>query len=207
VNLPHDKCYCFIISVSLEFRHSVDVYSSEVAKLSCRLLEFMAKGMGAEPASLLGMFEGQPQGMRMNYYPPCWQADQVLGLSPHSDACGLTILLQKKDVQGLQVKRDGKWFAVDALDGALIVNVGDVLEILSNGKFRSAEHRAVIHQNTERISVAVFHQPCQDLIVGPLPEFVKGDKVRYRSTSYRDFLTQFLKAKLDGKNHLEKLKL
>jgi len=40
--------------------------SSEVAKLSCRLLEFMAKGIGAEPASLLGMSEGQPQGMRMN---------------------------------------------------------------------------------------------------------------------------------------------
>jgi isopenicillin N synthase-like dioxygenase len=95
------------------------------------LLEFMAKGMGAEPASLLGMFEGQPQGMRMNYYPRCWQADQVLGLSPQSDACGLTILLQKKDVQGLQVKRDGKWFAVDALDGALIVNVGDILEVLT----------------------------------------------------------------------------
>ncbi|CAL4915533.1 unnamed protein product [Urochloa decumbens] len=189
------------------FRRSVDVYSSEVAKLSCCLLEFMAKGMGAEPASLLGMFEGQPQGMRMNYYPPCWQADQVLGLSPHSDACGLTLLLQKRDVQGLQVKRDGKWFAVEALDGALIVNVGDTLEILSNGKFRSAEHRAVIHQNKERISVATFHQHCQDLIVGPLPEFVKGDKVRYRSTSYHDFLTQYLKAKLDGKNHLEKLKL
>ncbi|KAF8697910.1 hypothetical protein HU200_035407 [Digitaria exilis] len=181
------------------FRHSVDVYSSEVAKLSCRLLEFMAKGVGAEPTSLLGICEGQHQGMRMNYYPPCWQADRVLGLSPHSDASGLTLLLQKKGVQGLQVKRDGKWFPVDALDGAFIVNVGDVLEILSNEKFRSVEHRAVIHQNKERISVAIFQQPCQDLTVGPLPEFVKGDKVRYRSTSHQDFLTQYLKAKLDGK--------
>lgn len=87
--------------------------------------------MGAEPASLLGIFEGQHQGMRMNYYPPCWQADQVLGLSPHSDASGLTLLLQKKGVQGLQVKRDGKWFPVDALDGAFIVNVGDVLEVIN----------------------------------------------------------------------------
>nr|CAB3495275.1 unnamed protein product [Digitaria exilis] len=162
------------------FRHSVDVYSSEVAKLSCRLLEFMAKGVGAEPTSLLGICEGQHQGMRMNYYPPCWQADRVLGLSPHSDASGLTLLLQKKGVQGLQVKRDGKWFPVDALDGAFIVNVGDVLEILSNEKFRSVEHRAVIHQNKERISVAIFQQPCQDLTVGPLPEFVKGDKVRVK---------------------------
>ncbi|KAL6642696.1 hypothetical protein ACP70R_020877 [Stipagrostis hirtigluma subsp. patula] len=189
------------------FRHSVDVYSSEVAKLSCLLLEFLAKGMGTEPASLVGIFENQAQAMRVNYYPPCWKADQVLGLSPHSDVCGLTILLQMKDVQGLQIKRDGKWFAVDALDGVFIVNVGDTLEVLTNGKFRSAEHRAVTNTNKERISVPMFHYPCQDLMVSPLPEFVKDDKVRYRSTSFHDFFTQYLKAKLDGKNNLERLKL
>ncbi|KAL6642694.1 hypothetical protein ACP70R_020875 [Stipagrostis hirtigluma subsp. patula] len=132
---------------------------------------------------------------------------RVLGLSPHSDAAGLTVLLQSKDVQGLQVKRDGKWFAVDALDGVFIVNVGDTLEILSNGKFRSAEHRAVVNPNKERISVAMFHHPCRDWMLSPLPEFVKDDKVRYRSTRYPEFLTQYLKAKLDGKNHLEILKL
>uniref|UniRef100_A0A0A8XUJ1 Isopenicillin N synthase-like Fe(2+) 2OG dioxygenase domain-containing protein n=1 Tax=Arundo donax TaxID=35708 RepID=A0A0A8XUJ1_ARUDO len=103
--------------------------------------------------------------------------------------------------------KDGKWFAVDALDGAFIDNVGDTLEILSNGKFRNAEHRAVIHPNKERISVAMFHYPRQDHVVSPLPEFVKDDKVHYRSTSYQDFLMQFFKAKLDGKNHLERLKL
>ena len=88
----------------------------------------MAKAAGAEPALLLGVFQGQPQGMRVNYYPPCRQAaDRVLGLSPHSDASGMTLLLQmNNDVQGLQVKKDGRWFAVD---GAVIVNVGDVLEV------------------------------------------------------------------------------
>lgn len=113
-----------------EFRHSIDVYSSEVAKLSCRVLEFMAKGVGAEPASLLGVFGGQLLGMRVNYYPPCRQADRVLGLSPHTDPSGLTLLRQKNDdVQGLQIKKDGKWFAVDVLDGAFVINVGDALEV------------------------------------------------------------------------------
>ena len=49
-------------------RHSVDVYSSEARQLAYRLLEFMARGASAEPASLRGMFEGQTQGMRVNYY-------------------------------------------------------------------------------------------------------------------------------------------
>jgi isopenicillin N synthase-like dioxygenase len=73
------------------------------------------------------------KGMRVNYYPPSKQADRVLGLSPHSDACGLTLLLQMNhDVQGLQVKKDGKWFPVHTLHGAFVVNVGDVLEVITS---------------------------------------------------------------------------
>ncbi|GJN07833.1 hypothetical protein PR202_ga25699 [Eleusine coracana subsp. coracana] len=191
------------------FRRSVDVYSSEVAKLSCRLLEFMAKGVGAEPASLIGVFGGQPLTMRVNYYPPCRQADRVLGLSPHTDPNGLTFLRQKDgDVQGLQIKKDGKWFVVDVLNSAFVINVGDTLEVLSNGKLRSVEHRAVIHPRKERISVAMFQFPCQDLMLSPLPEFMtKGEKVRYGSTTYQDFMTQFFSAKLDGRRHVERLKL
>ena len=94
------------------------------------LLEFMAKDMGAEPASLLEMFQGQPQGFRMNYYPPCWQANEVLGMSPHTDAAGLTLLLQVNGMPGLQIRKDGKWFTVNALEGSLVVNVGDVLELM-----------------------------------------------------------------------------
>ncbi|CAD6203681.1 unnamed protein product [Miscanthus lutarioriparius] len=192
------------------FRDSVDSYSSEASKLAYHLLEFMAKGVGADPASLRGVFQGQVRGMRANYYPPCRQAaDRVLGLSPHTDPNVLTLLLQMNhDVQGLQVGKDGRWFPVQALDGAFVVNVGDALEVLSNGKFRSVEHRAVIHPTKERISVALFHYPSQDLMLAPLPELVKeGEKVRYGSMSFRDFLKQVYAAKLDGRKHLEGLKL
>jgi isopenicillin N synthase-like dioxygenase len=78
---------------------------------------------------------------------------------------------------------------------------------MSNGEFRSVEHRAVIHPNKERISVAMFHCPSLNLKLCPLPEFVKkGEKVRYRSTSYEDFLKQYFAAKLDGTERLERLK-
>ncbi|TVU31703.1 hypothetical protein EJB05_23401, partial [Eragrostis curvula] len=169
------------------FRNSIDRYSTETAKVARFLLELMAMDMGIEAESLLKVFQGQPQGLRMNYYPPCRQADKVLGLSPHTDAAGLTLQLQVTDVPGLQIKRDGKWFAVDALDGALLVIIGDILEILSNGRYRCAVHRAVVHPSRERISAAVFHRACQDAVVGPLPELVEagGGKARYRSVSPR----------------------
>uniref|UniRef100_A0A0E0MAM9 Fe2OG dioxygenase domain-containing protein n=1 Tax=Oryza punctata TaxID=4537 RepID=A0A0E0MAM9_ORYPU len=171
------------------------------------LFEFMAKAVGAEPESLLGLFEEQPRGLRMAYYPPCRQADKVMGLSPHSDAGGLTLLLQINDMQGLQIKKDGKWLSIDAPNGALIANVGDTLEILSNGTFRSVEHRVMVNPNKERISAALFHYPCENMVISPLPEFVKNGKVKYRSISYLDFMKQIFTQQLDGKSRVETLKL
>ena len=89
----------------------------------------MAKDKGCEPESLLEVFQGLPQGLRMNYYPPFRHADKVLGLSPHTDATGLALLLHVNDVQGLQIRRDGRWLAVDPLDGAFVVSIGDILEV------------------------------------------------------------------------------
>ncbi|CAN6294301.1 unnamed protein product [Urochloa humidicola] len=189
------------------FRNSIDMYSSEATKLVSCLLRFVAMDMGVEPESLLERFRGLPQSIRMTYYPPCKQADKVVGLSPHTDGTGLTLLLQANDVQGLQIRKDGKWVAINALDGAFIVNVGDILEILSNGRYKSIEHRAMVHPTKERMSAAVFHQPCKDATVGPLPELVKKDgEPRYSSIGYMDFITRFFAAKLDGRDHLESLK-
>nr|ABG66252.1 oxidoreductase, 2OG-Fe oxygenase family protein, expressed [Oryza sativa Japonica Group]BAG87575.1 unnamed protein product [Oryza sativa Japonica Group] len=188
-------------------RQSIDAYSSETKSLALCLFEFMAKAVGAKPESLLDLFEEQPRGLRMAYYPPCRQADKVMGLSPHSDAGGLTLLLEINNVQGLQIKKDGKWFSIDAPNGALIANIGDTLEILSNGKFRSVEHRAVINPNKERISAALFHYPSENMVISPLPEFVKDGKVKYRSISYLDFMKQIFTQQLDGKNRVEVLKL
>jgi isopenicillin N synthase-like dioxygenase len=113
------------------FRDSVDRYSAETAKVMACLLRFMAADLGVEPERLLEAFRGQPQSMRTTYYPPCRQAADVLGLSPHTDATGLALLLHVNDVQGLQIRRDGKWHAVDPLDGAFVVSVGDILEALN----------------------------------------------------------------------------
>lgn len=89
----------------------------------------MADNLGVDQEALLGTFKGQPQSVRVNYYPPCRQADKVLGLSPHTDGVGMTLLLHVNDVQGLQIRKDGKWFSVQALPGALVVNIGDILEV------------------------------------------------------------------------------
>ncbi|KAJ1296229.1 hypothetical protein BS78_01G283800 [Paspalum vaginatum] len=189
------------------FSNSIDRYSSEAAKLVLCLLQFVAMDMGVEPQTLLEIFRGQPQSMRMTYYPPCKQAEKVVGLSPHTDGTGLTLLLQANDVQGLQIRKDGKWVAIHALAGAFIVNVGDILEIISNGRYKSIEHRVIVHPSKARMSAAVFHQPDKDATIGPLPELVEKDgEASYSSIGYMDFIKRFFAAKLDGRDHLESLK-
>uniref|UniRef100_A0ACD5TIG2 Uncharacterized protein n=1 Tax=Avena sativa TaxID=4498 RepID=A0ACD5TIG2_AVESA len=107
------------------FSDTFDKYTTELANVAEQLFRFMAEDLGVDHDALLGTFKGLPQRVRINYYPPCRQADKVLGLSPHTDGVGMTLLLHVNDVQGLQIRKDGEWFSVQALPGALVVNIGD----------------------------------------------------------------------------------
>ncbi|XP_006662054.1 2-oxoglutarate-dependent dioxygenase 11-like isoform X2 [Oryza brachyantha] len=191
------------------FRDSLDKYSQEIADVSDKLFKFMAIDLGVDEEALLGAFKGKPhQSVRINHYPPCRQAaDRVLGLSPHTDGVGMTLLLQVNGVQGLQIRKDGRWFAVQNLPGALIVNVGDVLEIITNGKYRSIEHRAVINPDKERITIAAFQSAPLSCTVGPLQELLMNGEPRYKTVDGVEFTKGYFAAKLEGRRYLESLKL
>ncbi|XP_058104214.1 S-norcoclaurine synthase 1-like [Magnolia sinica] len=189
------------------FRDTLDKYSSELQRVVIRLLGLMAQNLGINPEKLTDRFLDGMQGVRMNYYPPCPQADKVLGLSPHSDATGLTMLVQVNEVQGLQIRKDGKWVPVKPIPSAFIVNIGDVLEILSNGIYRSIEHRAVINTEKERLSIAAFHSPAMSTAIGPLPDLTKDSEAYYKTVRREDYVKFILSNKLDGKSTLDAMKL
>lgn len=110
-------------------RYSIETYSAELEKIANTILDLMAKALKMEPHEMRELFDNGGQTLRMNYYPPCPQADLVIGLNPHSDATGLTILLQINETEGLQIRKDGMWIPVKPLPNAFIVNVGDILEV------------------------------------------------------------------------------
>lgn len=189
------------------FSTTLDEYSLELKKVTDCLLGAMAKNLGLHPEKFLHLFKNGVQSVRMNYYPPCPRADEVLGLSPHSDAVGLTLLLQVNQVQGLQIRRNGRWIAIKPIPGAFIVNIGDILEILSNGRYKSIEHRAIINPQKERMSVAAFHNPDYDVMIGPLSELVEGGEAHYKTLSFDRYASLITSSKLDGKSLLEQMKL
>lgn len=108
----------------------MDEYSTELHKVSLSLFKLMAKNLGLDTETLSSEYDDSTQGIRMNYYPPCMQANKVIGLTPHSDATGLTLLVQINDVQGLQIKKNNKWMPVKPIPGAIIINIGDVMEVI-----------------------------------------------------------------------------
>ncbi|KAJ6753343.1 2-OXOGLUTARATE (2OG) AND FE(II)-DEPENDENT OXYGENASE SUPERFAMILY PROTEIN-RELATED [Salix purpurea] len=102
--------------------------------------------------------------------------DLTLGLKRHTDPGTITLLLQDT-VGGLQATRDnGKtWITVQPVDGAFVVNLGDHGHYLSNGRFKNADHQAVVNSNSSRLSIATFQNPAPDAIVYPL-KIREGEK-------------------------------
>lgn len=122
----------YVFSLSHQFfvfRETLETYSSEVKSIAKILFGNMASVLEIKREEMEDLFKDVWQSIKINYYPPCPQPDQVIGLTPHSDAAGLTILLQLNQVEGLQIKKDGKWVVVKPLRNALVVNVGEMLEV------------------------------------------------------------------------------
>ena len=89
----------------------------------------MAKAMEAKKEEMVEMFGEGGQSMRINYYPPCPQAEEVIGINAHTDGTALTVLLQVNDVVGLEIKHEGKWVPVPVIHNSFVVNIGDVLHV------------------------------------------------------------------------------
>nr|KYP36436.1 Protein SRG1 [Cajanus cajan] len=107
----------------------LEFYSQKMKNLAMDIIAHIAKASKIEETEIRELCEDGLQSMRMNYYPPSPQPEKVIGLTNHSDASVITILLQINEVEGLQIKKDGMWVPVIPLPNAFVVNVGDILEV------------------------------------------------------------------------------
>nr|CAB3486896.1 unnamed protein product [Digitaria exilis] len=193
------------------FKLALEEYSAEVTKLMRQLLVSMAADLGVDAEALTGAFEGKRQSMAIHHYPPCQHPEKVIGNTAHTDGLGLTVLLHVDDTPGLQMLRGGRWFPVRPAAGALVVNVGDILHILTNGAYRSVEHRVVVGADRGRTTAVVFQDASVGGMVAPLPELLVanggGEKARYRSIPRFEYLKVRFSALAKRKGFLDSLKL
>ncbi|KAF8379894.1 hypothetical protein HHK36_027359 [Tetracentron sinense] len=173
------------------FRKDVAEYCTSARGLVLRLLEAISESLGLERSYIDKALNKHGQHMALNYYPPCPQPELTYGLPGHTDPNLITVLLQD-DVPGLQVLRNGKWVAVNPIPNTFVVNIGDQIQVLSNDRYKSVIHRAVVNRNKERISIPTFYCPSPDAMIGPAEELIDKDHPAiYRTFSYSEYYQKF----------------
>ncbi|KAJ1433888.1 Oxoglutarate/iron-dependent dioxygenase [Sesbania bispinosa] len=169
-------------------------YDETMKKLAGKLMWLMLESLGITKEDLKwagskGQFEKACAAMQLNSYPSCPDPDRAMGLAPHTDSTLLTVLYQN-NISGLQVQRDGSgWVTVPPLPGALVINVGDLLHILSNGLYPSVLHRVLVNRTRQRFSVAYLYGPQPNVEICPHAKLVGPTQPPlYRSVTWNEYL-------------------
>ncbi|RZC75220.1 hypothetical protein C5167_050704 [Papaver somniferum] len=145
-------------------------------------------GSSSSPEDLKS--EAPHTALQLNSYPACPDPNKAMGLASHTDTSLFTILYQSSRSRGLQIKVDGfGWVTVPPVPGAFVVNIGDLLDILTNGRFPSAVHRAIVNQSHHRISIGYFYGPPCNSKIAPIPKLVDSNHpIRYRDMTWREYI-------------------
>ncbi len=161
-------------------RAAVAAYWTHCDRVSRVLMRALAQAAGIDPETLLRTFTQPLTNMTLLHYPPGAADCDETGIHPHKDTDALT-LLAPDPVGGLQVRPPGqaRWICADAPDDALIVNIGDILEVWSGGYYVSTPHRVLTQSAGDRYSFPYFAVPRFDVRVKPLrpaqPGFVQRE--------------------------------
>ncbi|KAI4376161.1 hypothetical protein MLD38_013951 [Melastoma candidum] len=172
----------------MRFCEMMEDYQKRMKSLSEKILGLVLKNYGGLPP----FHESGPStALQLNSYPACQCLNEMIGLAPHTDTSYITIVHQN-DVTGLQLFHEQHgWISVAPKTGSLVVNVGDMLHIVSNARFPSALHRAAVSRVQHRLSFAYFYGPPADFEVSPIINACSSgphQEARFRPVTKREFV-------------------
>jgi isopenicillin N synthase-like dioxygenase len=151
-----------------DFRPVIETYTEAMHGLARRLLRAILRNLGESEAIVLAAFEpGHSSFLRLNWYPRNREPEGQLGIHEHTDAGALTLLLQD-DQPGLQVLRNGEWHIVPPRRDALVINIGDIVQVWSNDLYAAPVHRVMANPSMPRYSAAYFYNPAPACDYAPL---------------------------------------
>jgi len=180
-----------------EFKSTLQQYFTACEQLSLQLLEAFCIGLDLPGKFMHPDFEGNHTGfLRLNYYPvhdpiegatEDHQAIADLGVHHHSDAGALTVLIQD-EVGGLQVHREGYWYDIPPVPGAIVINTGDMMQVWSNDLYHAPVHRVLAMEDRDRYSLPFFFNPASNARVSPLPTVTgENNPSRYLDIEWASF--------------------
>ena len=179
------------------FEEAWTAYYRAMEGLGDRLLAVMGAALGLPEDHFAPSFEKHTSALRALHYPPLDSPPEPgqLRAGVHSDYGSLTILKPGAGEGGLEVRtRAGEWLAVPLIDGAFVVNIGDVMERWTNDRWVSTLHRVVVPPDEvaateERHSMAFFQNPSAAALIEVVPTTVPdGDEPKCQPVRFGDWL-------------------
>jgi isopenicillin N synthase-like dioxygenase len=174
------------------FRESALRWHSLCNHISLTVIRALCVSLGEKPDRLSAYFEPTNTSfLRLNYYPlcsdPATSSEDLpeqghLGIHHHTDAGAVTVLLQDK-VAGLQFKHHDEWCLVPTNENELVVNLGDLMQVWSNGMYQSPVHRVLANSQEERFSSAYFMNPIFSTDCLPLLD----DEPKYKVLNWGEY--------------------
>lgn len=188
-----------------DYRKVMKEFALEVEKLAEQLLDLLCENLGLEKGYLKKAFHGSKGpnfGTKVSNYPPCPKPDLIKGLRAHTDAGGIILLFQDDKVSGLQLFKDGQWIDVPPMKHSIVINLGDQLEVITNGKYKSVLHRVIAQTDGTRMSIASFYNPGSDAVMYPAPELVEKEAEEsqiYPKFVFEDYMKLYAGLKFQAK--------
>jgi len=154
------------------FKEDVSAYYKAALNLGERLFRGFALALGLPEDSFDNKIKNPPSQLRLIHYPYNAEAQDREGIGAHTDYECFTLLLPTAD--GLEVLNDnGEWIDAPVIPGCFVVNIGDMMEVLSNGRFLATSHR-VRKVKEERFSFPLFCACDYDTIIEPMVDPAPG---------------------------------
>jgi isopenicillin N synthase-like dioxygenase len=152
---------------------AVNAYMAEATAAAAVLMEGLSLALGLAPDYFARAYTSEPTILfRIFNYPgrgpQAIDWSQSWGVGEHTDYGLLTLLAQDR-LGGLQVKTPQGWIEAPPLQGALVCNIGDMLERLTGGRFKSTPHRVLNGSGQDRLSFPLFFDPDFLATMRPLP--------------------------------------
>ncbi|CAN4101051.1 unnamed protein product [Withania somnifera] len=162
------------------FRCLLEEYGKEQGRVATEIFKILGSDLKLGrifQSNYLSIDSGM---LRVYRYPRCLEPERTWGIDVHTDSSVLSIIHQD-DVGGLQVYKDHQWLDVNPLPNTLIVNIGDMLQAMSDDRYMSVKHRVKVNKHKERISIGYFVFPAEDTII---------QSTKYNPFCYADFRAQ-----------------
>ncbi|KAI3997132.1 hypothetical protein MKX01_008976 [Papaver californicum] len=184
------------------FRSLLNNYIESVRKLVCLVLELLADGLTIEPRNTFSRLledEESDSFFRLNHYPPCpVNSRDVVGFREHTDPQIISVL-RSNNTSGLQIAdiKNGSWVPVPPDQNSFFINVGDSLQVMTNGRFKSVTHRVIQNSMKSRVSMIYFGGPPLRQRVAPLPPLLaRGKESLYEDFTWSEYKKSAYKSRL-----------